>query len=228
MPRENNAKTMKVAIVGASGKTGMALVRQALDRGFETVGVCRDASVGKLDGLAGNHMLTLIGAPVVSDQVVLGQALAGCNAVVTILISVRRLKATDLVSALAKATAANGIKRMAFTAGEITVAAEPDEKPTLRQRLMLPGFTFMTWFTPYSLGNMRRASALIKRQAQWEWSIVRAPALTDGPPAGYRFCRLSDITAKHELSRKDYAACLLDTLQDPKHCRRTLAVVPAS
>jgi putative NADH-flavin reductase len=218
---------MKVAIIGASGKTGIELVRQALDLGYETVGVCRDSSVGKLDGLAGHDGLTLISAPVVSNEAVLKQALAGCSAVVAVPISARRLKATELVTALSKAAAANGVRRLVFTAGEVTVAPEADEKPTLRQRLMLPGFTFVTWFTPYSLSNMRQASALIKHQTDWEWTIVRAPRLTNGPPAGYRLCRLSEITTKHVLSRKDYAACLLDMLQQPEHYRRTLAVVSA-
>jgi putative NADH-flavin reductase len=39
-----------VAVIGASGKTGIALVRQALDRGLETVGVCRDASNSSTKG----------------------------------------------------------------------------------------------------------------------------------------------------------------------------------
>ena len=218
---------MKVAVIGASGKTGVELVRQALDRGFETACVCRDSSVGKLDDFTGRDGFTLFSAPLVSDEAVLRRALAGCGAVVAVPISVRRLKATELVSSLAKAAAANRIRRLAFTAGEITVAPDPDERPTLRQRLMLPGFTFMIWFTPYSLSNMRKASALIKRQAEWEWTIVRAPTLTDGPPVGYRFCRLSEITAKHRLSRKDFAASLLDVLQQPEYCRRTLTVVSA-
>src|SRR5436190_23387338 len=40
---------LKVCIVGAAGKLGRYMVRHALDRGYEVVGVCREASVGKLD-----------------------------------------------------------------------------------------------------------------------------------------------------------------------------------
>ena len=39
---------MKVCIVGASGKLGRYMVRHALGRGHEVVGVCREQSVGKL------------------------------------------------------------------------------------------------------------------------------------------------------------------------------------
>jgi len=218
---------MKAAIIGASGKTGIELVREALARGYETVGVCRDSSAGKLDEFTGRDGFTAMTAPVVSNETVLTQALAGCDAAVAVPISVRRLKATELVTALANTTAANGIKRLVFTAGEVTVAPREDEVPTLRQRLMLPGFTFVTWFTPYSLSDMRKASALIKRQASWEWTFVRAPTLTDAPPSGYEFCRLSDITSKHTLSRKDYAACLLDVLQQPEYSRQMLTVMSA-
>jgi putative NADH-flavin reductase len=206
---------VKIAIVGASGKTGAELVGQALDRGYETVAVCRDASVRKLDPFADRAGLTVLSAPVVSNETLLTRSLAGCDAVVAVSISVRRLKATELVSALVRATEANGVKRLAFTAGEATVAAEAGDEPTLRQRLMFPAFTVLTWFTAYSLGDMRRASSLIKRQVDWEWTIVRAPTLTDGAPVGYRFCRLPEITWKHVLSRKDYAACLLDVLRQP-------------
>jgi nucleoside-diphosphate-sugar epimerase len=38
----------RVCIVGASGKLGRYMVQQALDRGYEVVGVCRERSAGKL------------------------------------------------------------------------------------------------------------------------------------------------------------------------------------
>jgi len=36
---------MKVAIIGASGKTGTKLVRESLQRGYEVVAMCRNTSV---------------------------------------------------------------------------------------------------------------------------------------------------------------------------------------
>jgi nucleoside-diphosphate-sugar epimerase len=44
---------MKVCIVGASGKLGQYLIQHSLDRGYEVVGVCRPASVVKLDRFEG-------------------------------------------------------------------------------------------------------------------------------------------------------------------------------
>lgn len=40
--------TMKVCIVGASGKLGRYRVQHRLDRGYEVIGVCRERSVGQL------------------------------------------------------------------------------------------------------------------------------------------------------------------------------------
>lgn len=218
---------MKVAIIGASGKTGTKLVRESLRRGYQVVAVCRDSSVEKLDEFRPCDGFTVMTATVVSDEATLTQALAGCNAVVAVPITVRRLQATDLVAALARATAANGVKRLAFTAGEITAVLEEHETHTVRQRVMLALVTPLMWLTPYSLTDMRKATVLIKQQPDWEWTIVRAPRLSDASPVGYRLCDISEIDAKHALSREDYAACLLDSLQNPEHRRRTLAVVSA-
>ena len=47
------ARTMKVCIVGASGKLGQYMIQHALDQGYAVVGVCREESVGKLDAFKG-------------------------------------------------------------------------------------------------------------------------------------------------------------------------------
>ncbi len=118
--------------------------------------------------------------------------------------------------------------RLAFTAGEVTAVRAPGETYTLRQRLMLALIPPLTWFTPYSVTDMLRASDLVAQQPDWAWTIVRAPALRDTPPVGYRLCGIAEITAADRLSRDDYAACLLDSLSRPEHHRRTLAVTSAA
>ncbi|MEV6331051.1 NAD-dependent epimerase/dehydratase family protein [Streptomyces sp. NPDC051909] len=54
---------MKVCIVGASGKLGQYMVRHALDRGYEVVGVCRERSVPKLAGFA--DRITVVPGPTI-------------------------------------------------------------------------------------------------------------------------------------------------------------------
>jgi len=73
---------MKVCIVGASGKLGQYMVRHALDRGHEVVGVCRERSVGKLNAYTGRITL-MPGAT--NDREVIERAVAGCDGVLTVL-----------------------------------------------------------------------------------------------------------------------------------------------
>jgi hypothetical protein len=73
---------MKVCIIGASGKLGKYMVRHALDRGYEVVGVCREQSVGKLDAFRGR--IAIIPGET-NDRQVIQQAVAGCDGVLTVL-----------------------------------------------------------------------------------------------------------------------------------------------
>jgi len=74
---------MKVCIVGASGKLGTYMVQHALDRGYKGVGVCREQSVGKLDGFEG-LITEFPGAT--NDRAVIEKAVVGCDGVLTVLV----------------------------------------------------------------------------------------------------------------------------------------------
>jgi len=74
---------MKVCIVGASGKLGQYMVRHALDRGYEVVGVCREGSVGKLAAFA-DRITIVPGAT--NDREVIRRAVAGCDGVLIVLV----------------------------------------------------------------------------------------------------------------------------------------------
>lgn len=73
----------KVCIVGASGKLGQYMVRHALDRNYQVVGVCRAKSVGKLAAFEGK--MSIIPGPT-NDREVIKKAVAGCDGVLVVLV----------------------------------------------------------------------------------------------------------------------------------------------
>ena len=74
---------MRVCIVGASGKLGQYMVRHALERGYEVVGVCREQSVAKLDAF--KRRITVVPGAT-DDREVIKRAVAGCDGVLVVLV----------------------------------------------------------------------------------------------------------------------------------------------
>lgn len=79
----SSEQPQRVCIIGASGKLGRHLVRHALDRGYEVVGVCRERSVPKLAEFA--DQITIVPGPT-NNREVIRQAVAGCDGVLTVLV----------------------------------------------------------------------------------------------------------------------------------------------
>ena len=73
----------RICIIGASGKLGRYMVQHALDRGYEVVAVCREVSVVKLEEFSGR--ITIIPGAT-DDRQVIERAVAGCDAVLTVLV----------------------------------------------------------------------------------------------------------------------------------------------
>src|SRR3954451_11553937 len=73
----------RVCVVGASGKLGRYMVQHALDRGYEVVAVCREVSVDKLEEFSGR--ITIVPGAT-DDRRVIERAVAGCDAVLTVLV----------------------------------------------------------------------------------------------------------------------------------------------
>ncbi|MGW4199690.1 NAD(P)-dependent oxidoreductase [Streptomyces sp. NPDC004726] len=73
----------KICVVGASGKLGRYMVRHALERGYEVVGVCRERSVPKLAEFEG--LITIVPGAT-NDPEVIRRAVDGCDGVLTVLV----------------------------------------------------------------------------------------------------------------------------------------------
>jgi putative NADH-flavin reductase len=209
---------MRLTIFGASGRTGRQLVEQALAGGHQVKAVVRDPA--RL-AVAAHPALQVITADIMDPASIL-QAVTGADAVLTAAGprgAGPTTVITDSVRSIAAAMRKAGTRRLLVLSGSI--AADGGEGFVLRYALKpLARRTFLR----HVCADMRRAEAEIAG-TELDWTIVRPPALTNGPATGkYRTAAQRDLPRGFRLSRADLAACMLSLIGDVAAVRRHVAV----
>src|ERR1700756_2717057 len=209
---------MRVAVFGASGRTGRELTGQALDAGHEVVAVTRQpGQIPARDGLA------VAGADV-RDKAQVDAAVAGTDAIVSVLgVSYTRAPVTTYSAGIANIIAAmtnHGVTRL-VVAG--TAAIDPGYRASdsvFFTRVMEPLFMRIPGKTVYA--DNARMEKLIEASAL-DWTIVRACWLFNAPRVSDYHVRVGAVHAMF-TARADLAACLLSQLP-ADHVRKTISVV---
>lgn len=195
---------MKIAVIGAAGRTGRQVVGQALDRGHQVVAVAR--SPEKLD-IHGDR-LTVATADVRDDDA-LATAVVGADAIVTTFGAAAGRTPTDIYSAgithVLAAMDRGGIRRLTV------ISASPvgprAEQPAAMRLLLLPILdrVFAGAYT-----DLRRMEAVLTGRDDLEWTCLRPPRLLDRPAKGaYRQGR-TPLPRAGSLTYPDLATALLD------------------
>jgi putative NADH-flavin reductase len=173
---------MKLLVLGPTGGTGQAIVRQALDAGHD---VCAFARRPAKLGIE-HPRLRVHAGDVVADPAALAEALRGQDAVVSALGKGQSFKASALIErsvrALVPAMESAGVRRLVFTSA-FGVGDSVRGAPIVARvffATLLRGV-----YADKKVGeDLLRASAL-------EWTIVQPAMLTDGPRTGkYRTGRM--------------------------------------
>ena len=195
---------MKIAVIGAAGRTGRQVVRQALDRGHEVFAVAR--SPEKLN-LAGDRLT--VAAADVRDVDALTAAVAGADAIVTTFGAAAGRTPTDVYSVgitnVLAAIDSGGIRRLAV------ISASPvgprAEQPAVLRMLVLP---ILDRLFGGAYADLRRMEAVLTRRSDLEWTCLRPPRLVDRPAKrAYRIDR-TPLPHAGSLTYPDLAAALLD------------------
>ncbi len=221
-PRSSN-DTMRVCIVGASGKLGQYMVQHALDRGYEVVGVCREASVPKLDRFA--DRITIVPGHT-NDRDVIRRAVAGCDAVLTVLApwGVQQYASGTAQAVLDYAPAD---ARLVFSVGwHITI----DGKDRY-SRFFLAMVAIFGWVARLlrfaeiddQVEAARRIFASDRR-----WTVVRGSDLEEGPSQGLPEWseHVGDPILASNLTRRiDFALFMVEALTDPSLEKKAPAIV---
>ena len=195
---------MKIAVIGAAGRTGRQVVRQALDRGHEVVAVARSPEKLRIAG----ERLTVAPADV-HDAGALATAVVGADAIVTTFGAAAGRQPTDVYSAgmtnVLAAMDGDGIRRLAV------ISASPvgprAEQPTALRLLVLP---ILDRVFGGAYADLRRMEAVLSRRGDLQWTCLRPPRLVDRPAKGaYRLDR-RPLPRSRSLTYPDLATALLD------------------
>ena len=202
---------MKLAILGATGATGRALVEQALEAGHEVVALARRA-----DAIAPRAHLAVVSGSIADDKA-LDRVIAGSDAVLSAL-GGRPWRRRASVCATATQhvlplMARHGVRRIVA----ISTFGAGDTRP------------HVGWLARHLLFGLVLRSEVADKEAMedalarsgLDWTVVRVGLLTDEPPSGA--CRAADdesIRGMGKVARADVAAFMLQQLDSGAWMRR--------
>lgn len=228
-PPQQREKPMKVAIIGASGRLGSAVAREALARGHTVTAIgptISDLDAGHMQGL---EEATLVDADI-RDASSIVEAIAGHDAVVAALRDKQvgaeshflRDAAQTLLAALPKA----GVNRLIFLGGGASLRDAAGQL-----------VSEAPWFPAELKDDAREhAEALAFLRAadtpvEWSYSSPSVVDFVDGPNTGSyraeaRDTMYPDLTPQSQLTTGSYAAALVDALESGSFIRQRFAVGP--
>ena len=214
---------MKVCIVGASGKLGQYMIQHVLDRGDEVVGVCREQSVGKLDQFKGR--ITIVPGAT-DDHDVIERAVAGCDAVLTVLVP-RGVHGYATGTAQAVLDFAQPGARLVFSCGwHITL----DGKDVYSRKLK----TIVNVFGP--IARLARFADLDDQveacrrvfASDTRWTVVRGSDLEEGESQGLPVWsrHVGDPILESNIARRvDFALFMVSAIDNDELVHEAPAIV---
>lgn len=197
---------VRLALFGATGRTGIPLTEQALTAGHEVVVLVRDPA--KMP-LRHDCLTVLTGDVLVPEDV--ERAIQTADAVISVLGRSKNSPKemhTDATRNIIAAMRQHDVRRLVSLTGAGVPA--PQDRPKFANRLITLALKALS---SEVLQDALGHAALIE-QSQFDWVIVRVPMLRDGPHTGtYRIGWVGINTSTH-ISRADVADFLLKQITD--------------
>jgi len=213
----------RVCVIGASGRLGQYMVQHALDRGYEIVAVCREQSVAKLAKFQGR--ITVV-AGHTDDRSVIARAVAGCDAVLTVLYP-RGVHGYSSGTAQAVLDSAPAGARLVFSCGWHITRDGKDVYP-LRLR------AFVKVFGPVArlarLADIDDQVDACRRvfASDTRWTVVRGSDLEEGESQGLPLWRRhvgDPALASNRTRRIDFALFMVNAIVDDQLIHEAPAIV---
>src|SRR5213592_1966663 len=199
---------MKLFVIGATGRVGRDIVKQALVRGHDVIAFVRSPASVTLK----NERLTVLKGNVM-DENQLFDTMQNHDAVLSALGPREVFKPSSLLhdSALAttRAMQRSGVKRL-------VVLSAAAHFPGVPNRIV-----------SFILRNHMRDSLAMEKVVQesgLDWTIARPPRLTQDQYATYRSREGAAPKMGFSLSRKAVAAFMLDVIEQKKHSQKIIGI----
>jgi NAD(P)-dependent dehydrogenase (short-subunit alcohol dehydrogenase family) len=214
---------MRVCVIGASGKLGRYMVQQALDRGYEVVGVCREQSVGKLDAFKGR--ITIV-AGATNDPEVVERAVEGCDGVLVVLApwGVRQYASGTVQAVLDHARPG---ARLVFSCGWHITRDGQDVYSLKLRMLVRVGGGLARLLRIAELNDQVEACRRVFA-SNTRWTVVRGSDLEEGESQGLPVWsrHVGDPILQSNLTRRvDFALFMVEALCDDELVREVPAIV---
>jgi len=198
---------MKVAIFGGTGQTGRFVVEKALAAGHEVKVLARTPSK-----LALQHENLHVLAGDVLDAERVDEVITGTDAVISILAPPSN-EPTYIISQgmenIIDAMKRHGVQRIVASAG--AGVRMPDDQPNVIDKVV---GVALNVFSKHVVEDMRRVVAKLQASGL-DWTVVRAPKLTDKPAQGnLKVGYVGEIDPF--LAREDMAAFMLEQVNESR------------
>lgn len=211
---------MKLALIGATGFVGSAILQEALQRGHEVTAIVRDPT-----RLEPHPKLRPQKGEVYKEEDI-ARLVEGHDAVISAFnpgwnnpdIYNQQIKGTHaIMNGVKKA----GVKRVLFVGGSGSLEVKPGV-----QSVDLPQFP-----EEYKQGSLatREALNMLRRETTLEWTVLSPSAdLFSGERTGrFRLGTdqlLRDANGESRISLEDFAMAMIDEVEHPQHIRRRFTV----
>ena len=205
---------MRLAVFGATGRTGKLLVEQALNAEHDVTAFVRPRSLGKLT--IKHERLTVVQGDA-TEAAAVERAVNGADAVISVMNSTWSRKtaktkpltrgAQNIIDAMSK----HGVRRLIITAGGIP---EANDKFDIRFKLIMGFRLFMRASFDDIIGSVEAVKA-----SDLDWTVVRMLPKNSQPTGRVNAGYVS--RAVGFISRADAAAFILKEISEQKYLRQT-------
>jgi NAD(P)-dependent dehydrogenase (short-subunit alcohol dehydrogenase family) len=223
LPASNSSSGTKVCIIGASGKLGKYMVQHSLDRGHEVVAVCRAQSVGKLAEFEGRIEIQ---PGATNDRAVIERAVAGCGAVLVVLVP-RGVHGYSSGTAQAVLDYAEPEARLVFSVGYHITRDGQDVYSWKAKALVTVAGRIGRLARVIDLADQVEAGRRIFA-SNTRWTVVRGSSLEEGDsqvmPVWSR--HVGDPVLASDITRRvDFALFMVDALENEELVHEAPAIV---